>query len=191
MDSIQNMVKDKLTEAVLENIGEQFGLDASKTGQVTDVALPMILGGLGKNAEDQKAAEELDKAVEQDHDGSILDHIQDSIKDRSKQEEGQKILGHVFGDKITDVVGILGKSADINSEKASGILGVLAPIVLGQLGKSKREQGLDVSGLTDLLKGEKKNADNQLGGFMALLDMDKDGSVMDDVLEIGKKLFQK
>ena len=63
------------------------------------------------------------------------------------------------------------------------ILVMLAPIVLGYLGRQKREQNLDAGGLSDMLGGQRQQIEQSgQGGFLnSILDRDGDGSSMDDL----------
>jgi hypothetical protein len=80
----------------------------------------------------------------------------------------------------------LGLVGGIDWVMAGMLLSLLAPIVLGALGKSARERGLDPGGLAGMLGGEQQAAaKNAPGGLMGMLgkflDKDGDGSVMDDI----------
>ena len=62
---------------------------------------------------------------------------------------------------------------------------MLAPLVMGALGKAQREKGLDTGGLAGMLGGEQQRAADAAPGVMGMLtsflDRDHDGSVMDDI----------
>ena len=49
----------------------------------------------------------------------------------------------------------IGKSSGINQGSAGSLLGALAPVVLGALGREQRAQGLDAQGLARLLTSQK------------------------------------
>jgi hypothetical protein len=69
-----------------------------------------------------------------------------------------------------------------------------APLVLGQLGAQKKEQGLDASGLLSMLQGEKESASKNsmlMGLATQFLDKDNDGSVVDDLMGMAGKFFKK
>jgi hypothetical protein len=73
----------------------------------------------------------------------------------------------------------------MKSHEVMNILSTLAPIVLGYLGKQKREKNVsDSSGIGDLLGGlmggGKKQPKSQ-SLIESLLDGDNDGSILDDV----------
>lgn len=186
MDSIQKQIQNKLSEAVLDSLGKKFGIDLSKSSGLVKMILPLILGGLAKKATSKQGAADLSKALDEDHDGSLMDHLDDIVVDGAIQQDGAKILGHVFGDKKSDLAAMVSKSAAVDETAASGMLETLAPVVLGQLGQEKKQKSLDADSLSDLLKGEEVESKKQLDGIMGMLDRDNDGSVMDDLLDIGK-----
>jgi len=69
----------------------------------------------------------------------------------------------------------------------------LAPMVMGMLGKQKREQGLGVDGLSDLLGGvvkqQKKNNSPLMDLATRFLDKDGDGSIADEAAGLGMKIL--
>lgn len=189
MDNLVDLFKQQIGKQAVEQIGKQFGVDSGKTNGILDMALPMLMSGMGRNASEPTGAEALSKALKEDHDGSILDKLQEVIGQKEEQEEGNKILQHIFGEKQPNVLGALEKSSGESSTNVMGILSTLAPILMGFLGKQQQSQNLDASSLAAMLSGQKEQADSQLGGLSKLLDMDGDGSIMDDVLSLGKKFF--
>jgi hypothetical protein len=70
---------------------------------------------------------------------------------------------------------------------------MLAPMVMGMLGKAKRERNFDIGGLSRTLAGEREAATQAspgLGDLLGgLLDSNRDGSVADDVVKMGGGLL--
>lgn len=62
---------------------------------------------------------------------------------------------------------------------------MLAPVVMGALGKQKQESGLDVGALAQMLGGQQSQMQSNplMAAATALLDADGDGSVIDDLAE--------
>jgi len=190
MDNLLTGFKGALGQQAISMLGKQFGVQDTKANGIINMALPMLLSGLGKNAADENGAESLASALDKDHDGSIMDKLQDVLDGKEdKQEEGNKILKHIFGDKEPNVLGALEKSSGESSTNILGMLSTLAPLLMGFLGQQKKSQGLNAMDLAQMLQGQKQQADSELGGLSKLIDMDGDGSIMDDVFNIGKKFF--
>ena len=113
---------------------------------------------------------------------------------------GGAILGHVFGGKQGNVAATLGKSTGLQSGQILQLLALLAPIVMGVLGRqNKQSGGLDQGGLADILGGAFQKSAAQAppsvtqsagaGGIgdllSSVLDANHDGSVMDDLMKQG------
>jgi hypothetical protein len=79
----------------------------------------------------------------------------------------------------------LSQTTGLDAGKAGQLLIMLAPLVMGALGRAKQERGLDAGGLSNLLAGERVNLNQSAPGVMGMLgrflDRDGDGSVIDDV----------
>ena len=173
----------------MRQISQQLGADERNTQKAVTAALPMLISALGKNAASPEGAEALARALEKDHDGRVLENVTQVLGDRAVQEDGQAILRHVLGEKQGLVAKGLGSSTGLDAGSAGQLLAMLAPLVMGGLGKTQREKGLDARGIAQLLGQERRQADSQLGGLAKLLDMDGDGDITDDILNLGSKLL--
>ncbi len=173
----------------VQRISQQLGADEQSTQKAVRAALPMLISALGKNAASPEGAEALDRALEKDHDGQLLEDVVQVLGDQAMQQDGQAILRHVLGEKQGLVAKGLGSTAGLDPNAAGQLLAMLAPLVMGGLGKTKREMGLDAQGIARLLGQERQQADSQLGGLARLLDMDGDGDLTDDILGLGSRLL--
>ena len=72
--SIVSEIQKQLGPDAVESIGRQLGADTQTTSNAIGMALPMLLGGLAKNASNPQGASSLNSALSA-HDGSILDNL--------------------------------------------------------------------------------------------------------------------
>jgi len=139
---------------------------------------------VARNASNGAQAKSLDTAVSQDHDGSVLDDVPGYLN-RAETGPGAGILRHVLGGNQPTVEHGLSQTTGLDAGKAGQLLIMLAPLVMGALGRAKQERGLDAGGLSNLLAGERVNLNQSAPGVMGMLgrflDRDGDGSVIDDV----------
>lgn len=195
--NINDLLNSGAGQQIVANISRQFGLDQSQATSAVQAALPMILGGLGRNAQNEQGAESLNTALSQ-HDPSVLDNVQGFFGNASSaQNEGAKILGHIFGDKVSTVENGIAQSSGISMNKIGPIIAMLAPLVMSYLNKQKQSSNVTQSGgLGDLIGGLAGsvgggNNSSQGGGLIGMvtgfLDKDKDGSVIDDIMGMFKK----
>ncbi|QQS19357.1 DUF937 domain-containing protein [Candidatus Saccharibacteria bacterium] len=189
---IKQLILDQLSGAAADKLGSRNGLDSSQTNSAVDSALTAILSGLQQEAGNGKTAEKLDDALSKDHNGSILNDLVGAVGSDATKVDGTKILEHIFGDKSDKITDTVAKNAGVSSSAAGDILGTLAPIVLGQLGKQKQSEGLDVGGLVSILLGQKTGkGDGGLGDIVSGLFNKKNAGLLALLLGVFKMFVRK
>lgn len=197
--SMLDMLQQQLGGQAVKQISQRLGTDPGTTQTAIAAALPMLVGAMARNAQDPNKAGALANALQRDHDGSILDDVAGYLggqQDGGARTDGAGILGHVLGGRQETVQQGLGQATGLDSGKAGMLLSMLAPLVMGALGKSARERGLDPGGLAGMLGGEQQRAaqaapSGVMGMLGKFLDKDGDGSVMDDIGGMLGKSFGK
>jgi hypothetical protein len=184
-----DLVQEQLDDNAVSQLSQQLGVDPNTTRQAVPAALTALLGGLSHNAAQPTGAEQLLGALTKDHDGSVLDNLGGLLGGGGGGavlgQQGAGILGHIFGSRQPQVANQVGRASGLNASTASQLLMMLAPLVLGALGRAQRQRGLDSGGLSDILTGERQRVEqtnSQHGGLLnVLLDRDGDGNIMDDL----------
>ncbi len=168
---LQSLLGQALGGDSIGRMSQVLGADERTTGNAVQAALPMLLGALAHNSSTPTGASSLLGALDRDpHDGSVLDDCRVASWASSSSGSGQGILGHVFGNKLGAVQNGLGQATGLDASSAGNLLTMLAPIVMGALGRANRQGGLDVSSLGGLLGGTSQQlagADSSmLGGLI-------------------------
>ena len=178
----------------LGNLASQVGGNEGEVKNGVMAALPAMLAALGKNAGTEKGAEELNNALEKKHDGSILDNLSGYLSDPDLKD-GAGILNHLFGNQTSNVANAVSQSSGLDTDGSMKMLQMLAPILMGMLGQQKKQNNLDAKGLGNLTSMLASNFGSEAGaaGIMEavtnLLDANKDGNVMDDIMGMVGKFF--
>ncbi|MGK6350050.1 DUF937 domain-containing protein [Parapedobacter sp. DT-150] len=184
MDNIMNLLNGGLGKDVVEGITKKTGTSAQETQAVVSSALPALLGSLQNNASSSEGAQGILNAITSKHDGSILDNLS-GFFDQDDTSDGDGILGHVLGDKRGTLENSISSKTGVSASKVSGILAMLAPIVMGYLGKQSRSSNVnDGGGLSGMLGGllGGQSGGNILGSLGGSLDQNGDGKLgIDDV----------
>ena len=200
MFSLEDLLGPQQGSNAIQEISNNVGAEPSAVNSAIQAALPMILGNLANNASTPQGAESLNTALEQDHDGSILDNLgglgsmifggqQEAAAPRAADAGG--ILGHILGSNQGAVVQQASNESGLGAGQVAQIMMMLAPIVMGYLGRQKQTQGVGAEGLGGLLGGllggqAGAAAPNSSGNAMmdmasGYLDKDGDGSSIDDI----------
>ena len=191
-DSILDMLSSQLGGSAMDMIGGRIGADRSQVEKAVPAALGSLMTGLARNAQSSDGAGALARALSRDHDGSILDNLSGALS-APDERAGSGILGHVFGGKQDAVQSALGASSGLDAGTMGQLMKMLAPVVMGALGKKQRQGGLNPADLGGLLRQERRTAERQapdLGMLGSLLDADGDGDIKDDVAKIGGSLLK-
>jgi hypothetical protein len=192
--ALLDMLQQRLGGDAVNQISNRIGADPGTTGNAIDAALPLLISAMARNASDTNQAQSLARAVSNDHDGSVLDDVP-SYVGRASEKPGAGILRHVLGGRQQAVQQGLSQATGLDAGKAGTLLTMLAPLVMGAIGRTQRENSLDAGGISTLLTGEqehlKQSAPGVMGALSRFLDQDSDGSVMDDVSGLLGKAFRR
>lgn len=178
MSSMLEEIAGALGGDTIGQLAGLFGTDNDAMGKGVAAALPALLGGLARNTRDQNGASALFNALGSDHDGSILDSL-GSIFGGSQWEQqqasrhGESILGHVFGQGRPRVEQQVQQTSGLSSAVVSRLLPLLAPVVLGYIGKML--SGGSDQQLASTLENERvqvQQNDSVLGKVIDMLDGD-------------------
>jgi hypothetical protein len=193
MNIISQMITRRLSGAASQQIAARLGCSESTANAAVQIAVPLILSALARNASQPEGAQELHQAVANDHDGSVLDNLMGYLGN-PQQANGAGILGHVLGDQRGTVENNLAQATGLDQSSAGNLMEMLAPLVMGAVGRTQQENGLDSSGLANYLGEQQQEqaaaAPGVMGMLSSMLDSNKDGSVTDDLSRIAGSFFK-
>ncbi len=133
--SLIDLLTGNTGNQVAEQAENKFGISKTQVIALLAVAAPLIISYLRKKSQDANEAEALNNALDKDHDGSILDDVSQAD---ARQSEGGSILNHIFGDEKPNVENRLSQNTGISIDKIGPILSMLAPVIMGYIGKEKQ-----------------------------------------------------
>ena len=198
MSGILDLLNSEAGRQIVMGVSQETKQPADKTASVLQMALPLLMGAMKRNASTPEGAAGLLGALNSKHDGSILDNLGGlfggGVNEEVKQD-GMGILGHVLGGSQGNVANALSQKSGMDSQSVMNILQIAAPLILGYLGKQKQQQNVQspdaLGGLLGGLLGGGKKQQKQQSLIESILDGDNDGSIVDDlagmVFSSGKK----
>lgn len=167
---------------ILQQLGRSAGVSPEQAGKLADIGLPMLFEQISRNASTPKGQDSLFKALDQ-HQGDSLDDLAGFLKGVDTQD-GAKILKHVFSDKNEGVQNSLAETSGLSSQQVMTLLSLLAPLVLGALGRQKKSQGVKADGLSGLASSlsQSLGLDKSLAGVLGgLLDGEGGSGLLGDL----------
>ncbi len=178
---ITQLLSGGLGQQVISGIGNQTGTSEQETSSVINAALPVLMGMLRKNASTEDGASGIMSALTK-HNGGIFDHLSDFLGS-GDTSDGNGILGHILGNNKSTVENQISQQTGVSSLNVSKIIAMLAPIVMGMLGKqTSQSQANNTGGLGNILGGllgaGGASTSSVGGGILAsILDQDGDGQL--------------
>jgi len=202
MNDIINEVSKHLNRDVLTQLARQVGSqDLQSVAKAASGIVELLADAISRDANHNQRGGGLFGAIEKDHDGGILGDLLGVLKGQTqvnnpKTMNGEGIISHLLGSKQVEAAQIISQMSGLHIFKSGVLMQLLAPIIMGVVGKKQRSGGLDLGGLAQILLGggnRQQQQDNRGAGglFGKLLDMDGDGNMMDDLLNIGMKILKK
>ena len=189
MSSLLDSLSGHLDDQSLGRISGALGADRGATSKALAAAVPLLLAGLARNAAAPGGAQQLHDALARDHDGSALNN-----PPVAATPDGNAILGHILGDRQAAAERGIAGASGLDVSKVGPLLSMLAPLVMGALGRARQQGNLGSGQLSEVLAREGNalaGSSGVMGMVAGLLDRDHDGSVADDVGGMLGNLFRR
>ena len=193
MDALTQMITQQLAGGAASKMAQRLGISETTARTAVNLAVPLILAALARNAARPEGAQNLHQAVTEDHDGSILDNLTGYLGN-PETENGAGILRHALGGQRPVVESNLAQATGIDPNSAGSLLEMMAPLVMGAIARQQQANELDPQGLSQYLGEQQQQVETTDPGLMgtlnSMLDSNRDGSVSDDLARIAGNFFK-
>ena len=197
----------QIGQGKVDEMSNAIGADKNQTMAALGAAVPLLVSAMARNTRNEDGAQSLAGALDRDHDGGILQNLGGLFSNPSSAK-GDGILNHVLGGRREVAQSAISQSSGLSAEATSKMLQIVAPMVLGMIGKKKKDEGFGAGILATMLSQFSQThetnvapqpessgsmmgnigsmvsgaATSGLGSMITgILDRDNDGSVMDDI----------
>ena len=157
--SLMEAVKGYLTPDAVRSASSLVGESESSTRQTLNGAVPSVLSGLANMVSTRDGATGLASLIRDGSFGSVVDNVGSLFSGGSATSSilsvGPNLLGKIFGGNSSQVTDLVARSGGVSNSSASSLMSLMAPLILGVLGKRAAAQGLDASGMANSLLSEK------------------------------------
>lgn len=176
-------IVEVLSPTITSRIASALGLNQTSTQKAVVAAVPALLASLISYVSKPQGATKLNEVVQKQEPGmlSSLANVIGEPGQKALVDQGTSVLTSLLGGKtVSALTDALGEYAGVTGSGSKSLLGLLGPVVLGVLGREQRDQGLDASGLANLLTSQKNNVIAGLpAGFSKYL---REAGIPDDVI---------
>ncbi|OED38678.1 hypothetical protein AB833_18480 [Chromatiales bacterium (ex Bugula neritina AB1)] len=181
---------------VVAELAKQLGVGENDARTAARQLIPSLARGLQNNAKSDNGLDNLIGALSKGNHSKYLDSPS-SLGQSATTQEGNAILGHIFGNKDVsrNIANHGAQKSGLSSMLLKKALPILATLVMSSLSKKFLGGGNKSSG-GGIFEGNRNNdifssgvsANKNRGLLATFLDADKDGSVIDDLLSMAVKV---
>jgi outer membrane protein OmpA-like peptidoglycan-associated protein len=161
--NILDAAKSFITPDLIGKAAGYLQESESSVGKAVSGLLPASLLGITQKAETGGGNMIMDLAKQAMNSG-ILGNLGSAFSTGGGgiPDSSPGILNSIFGDKVGSIANAIASFAGIKGSSAASLLGSIAPMLMGFLGKHATENGLSASGLSSLLSNQKSSFLNAL-----------------------------
>ena len=171
MDLLKLLNATGQQDQLIGKLATQFGLDSAQTGNAVNSIMGALSGGVQNKAQ-QGGLQDLMGVLQQ---GNLEQYVDQPDQLSSSKDDGNALLGQLLGSKDASraVASNVEQQSGVSSDIVKQMLPMVATMAMGAMKKNASSQG----------------GDSQLSSMLtSLLDQDKDGNVLDDVMGLfGKR----
>lgn len=138
--------------SITDLLSADLGADKEQVSKASSALLPELLSAMNKNVKSEKGLDSLFSALD-DHKDVDVSNASAFLKNVDLAD-GQKILGHLLGNKTEEVEKKVAKESGLKGKQVKKMMLMLAPMLMGFLGSQKKKQsGFDQKSLLTMLAG--------------------------------------
>jgi len=154
--NLLDTVRSYITPDLIEKASAHLGEPSSGISKAVSAAVPALLAMFVNRAESGNA-QGLLRDAHNAADSNVLNNPQDLVSGSTSILSGgmDDAVSGMFGGHSSGILSSIANFAGIKSGSVQGLLGLLAPLGLGALGRHARESNLSADGLTSYLSSQK------------------------------------
>lgn len=158
-DNLLNTTQNFLNPDFINKFSSTLGQPADKINIGLRSVIPTFLLALIKKGSSREGAEELVALAHSD--GIEESSLPGNLNDPSYLRKGEDAINEIFGNKLISVTDSLGTRTGMSSSAITKIMSIIAPVIMGSIGKKVKNEDLTPNELMNYL-GQQKTV---LAGF--------------------------
>ncbi|MCC7246227.1 MAG: DUF937 domain-containing protein, partial [Saprospiraceae bacterium] len=179
MANLLDTIKNHLSPELISMAASALGENESGISKALGGLAPTILSGILNKSSDSGAMGSIFNALS-NFDSNTLNNLGSligggNLAHNDPKDIAGQFLGSLFGSKVPAITNAVSSFSGIKQSSTSSLLGLVGPLIMGVLSKKISSGGLNVSGLANMILGEKANILGALptgmGSILGLADL--------------------
>jgi outer membrane protein OmpA-like peptidoglycan-associated protein/uncharacterized membrane protein YeaQ/YmgE (transglycosylase-associated protein family) len=153
--NLADITRQTISNELVNRLSEKVGESPSAVWKTLEAMIPTVLASLKLQAATPAVASRQFEMVKGAVHGGVDRHLGESNLEAMGQQ-CQGFLSTLFGDKLTGLLNWLARFAGIKESSASSLMNVASSLVIGTLGRTIQQKGLDSSQLAALVSSQSR-----------------------------------
>ncbi len=181
MSNLIETIREYITPELLTKAAQLHDEPENGISKAIGGLVPAILAGLVQKSSDSGAMSSIYSLLSK-FDPKVLTNVSGlltpgNVSQNEPRDLSGQLLGLLFGSKVPAMTNAVSSFAGVKPSTTSSLLGLVGPLIMGVLNKRIDTGGLNLSGLSSLLKSEQNNIMGLLpAGLGAVLGIDHVGT---------------
>ncbi|SDK01758.1 OmpA family protein [Microbulbifer yueqingensis] len=164
-ENLLELTERQLGTSGFDALKDQLGLPEEKKEAAVSTGVATVLAGMLNKGESKTGLNNLynlatdSTAVDP---GALPETLGDRAQFTSVQEAGGNLAEAIFGPRAGDVGQLVAKSLEIDGDRGTSLLKILAAVVTAVVGRQVKGKGMDPGGLAKLLYAQKPHIKGKL-----------------------------
>lgn len=159
-ENLLNTTQNFLTPDFIKKFSDALNQPTEKVQSGLRTVIPTFLMGLVNKGSSKEGAEAIVNLATKD--GIDSTSGPDDLNDTHYLVKGDDALRGIFGKDLSTVTSSIGTSTGLGTSSVAKMMGMMAPILMGVLGRKIKNENLNATGMMDFLSQQKK----VLAGFI-------------------------
>lgn len=152
-DNLFSSTQKLLTPDFVNKFSSALNLPTEKIQTGLRAIIPTFLSGVVKKGSSEVGAQSLVKMAK--NESVDPETIPKNLNDSSYLAKGDNALRGIFGNDVSKIAHSIGDKTGMNVKSVTTMMGMIAPMVMGVLGKKIQNESMSASGLAGFLNNQK------------------------------------
>ncbi len=158
--NLLDMLKDNISGDMISQASKFLGENESGVKSAMSDVMPSVLGSMiNFGSTDSGAGKMMNMLKDGNHDGSILDNLGGLFGGGSATSglvnTGSSLMKGMMGQSMLgSVIDMVSSRSGVSKSSSSSLMGMIAPIAMGMIGRYAKNKALDAVGLGSFLRGQ-------------------------------------
>lgn len=185
MNLLDLIMSDSGNQQVIGQLAKRAGVSENEIGNILAQAVPAVSRGMKSKMSDENGLSSIMDILKDKQPERYIEKPEELATDNSVVDDGNSILGQIFGNKDTsrEVASRVATKAGSSSGVVKMLLPIIASLAMGAFSKKGKVTAAPAQ------EAQAPQSSGMMGMVKNFIDADDDGSIVDDLFTMAVRRF--